>query len=243
VRVGSSCGRCGASRSWRPRPRAQLRSSSAKLERGRGGAQDAGSAAILSRCNFQGGTCPSHASESARSQRRRCAAGNQCDQDRIAAMDWQCGASRRGAGCAFLPRKLRALPRARRAKPDRQFSHPDGAGHRGCVDRRLRSHRDGPTAIRSGRRCCAVDGRRSVSTKWDGQEDVPRYAQAMPGQLESSAIDLLDSQLMYIRINPRSFTPSAGSAGSGLRDVNQFLSAHALPASWRRTRWRNMRCG
>jgi len=27
---------------------------------------------------------------------------------------------------------------------------------------------------------------------------TPRYAQAMPGQLESSAVELLDSQLMYI---------------------------------------------
>ena len=66
-----------------------------------------------------------------------------------------------------------------------------------------------------------------INAKWDGQEDVPRYAQAMPGQLESSAIDLLDSQLMYIRINPRSFTPfGLGPLEVAFETVNQFLSAH-----------------
>ena len=66
-----------------------------------------------------------------------------------------------------------------------------------------------------------------INARWDGQEDSPRYAQAMPGQLESSAVELLDDQLMYIRMNPRSFTPfGLGPLEVAFETVNQFLSAH-----------------
>ena len=66
-----------------------------------------------------------------------------------------------------------------------------------------------------------------INARWDGQEDLPRYAQAMPGQLESSAVELMDNQLMYIRMNPRSFTPfGLGPLEVAFETVNQFLSAH-----------------
>src|ERR1700756_2436204 len=49
----------------------------------------------------------------------------------------------------------------------------------------------------------------------------------MPGQLESSAVELRDDQLMYIRMNPRSFTPfGLGPLEVAFETVNQFLSAH-----------------
>ncbi len=36
----------------------------------------------------------------------------------------------------------------------------------------------------------AVDGASiRINARWDGQEETPRYAQAMPGQLESSAVE------------------------------------------------------
>ncbi len=54
-----------------------------------------------------------------------------------------------------------------------------------------------------------------------------RYAQVMPGQLESNGIELYDNQLMYIRMNPRSFTPfGLGPLEVAFETVNQFLSAH-----------------
>ena len=60
-----------------------------------------------------------------------------------------------------------------------------------------------------------------------GGQETPRYAQAMPGQLESSAVELRDDQLMYIRMNPRSFTPfGLGPLEVAFETVNQFLSAH-----------------
>jgi phage portal protein BeeE len=66
-----------------------------------------------------------------------------------------------------------------------------------------------------------------INAKWNGQIDSPRYAQALPGQLESSAVDLRDDQLMYIRMNPRSFTPfGLGPLEVAFETVNQFLSAH-----------------
>jgi phage portal protein BeeE len=66
-----------------------------------------------------------------------------------------------------------------------------------------------------------------INARWDGQPDTPRYAQALPGQLESSAIDLRDDQLMYVRMNPRSFTPfGLGPLEVAFETVNQFLSAH-----------------
>jgi hypothetical protein len=66
-----------------------------------------------------------------------------------------------------------------------------------------------------------------INARWNGQQDSPRYAQVQPGQLESNAVDLRDDQLMYIRLNPRSFTPfGLGPLEVAFETVNQFLSAH-----------------
>jgi HK97 family phage portal protein len=74
----------------------------------------------------------------------------------------------------------------------------------------------------------AVDGASiRINAKWDGQAETARYAQALPGQLESSAVELRDDQLMYVRMNPRSFTPfGLGPLEVAFETVNQFLSAH-----------------
>ena len=66
-----------------------------------------------------------------------------------------------------------------------------------------------------------------INPRWDGQPDTPRYAQVTAGQAESNAIDLCDSQLIYVRMNPRSFTPfGLGALEVAFESVNQFLSAH-----------------
>jgi HK97 family phage portal protein len=74
----------------------------------------------------------------------------------------------------------------------------------------------------------AVDGASiRVNARWDGHADNPRYLQVMPSQLESSGIELVDRQLMYIRMNPRSFTPfGLGPLEVAFETVNEFLSAH-----------------
>ena len=74
----------------------------------------------------------------------------------------------------------------------------------------------------------AVDGASiRVNAKWDGTAESARYAQVLPGQMESAAVELRDDQLIYLRMNPRSFTPfGLGPLEVAFETVNQFMSAH-----------------
>ena len=153
-------------------------------------------------------------------------------KDRIAAMDWQVRA-RRGAKpeeIAFLPGKLRALRRTlEEPNPVDSFrtlieqAIEDAlTGGFGAIEMEPTGDPERPAML------WPVDGASiRINARWDGQEDTPRYAQAAPGQLESSAVELRDDQLMYIRMNPRSFTPfGLGPLEVAFETVNQFLSAH-----------------
>jgi phage portal protein BeeE len=153
-------------------------------------------------------------------------------KDRIAAMDWQVRLKRgvRADDVAFLPRKLRALRRMLD-----EPNHVDSfrtlmeqaiedalTGGFGAIEMESTGDPERPAMM------WAVDGASiRINARWDGSEDVPRYAQAVPGQLESNAIELRDNQLMYVRMNPRSFTPfGLGPLEVAFETVNQFLSAH-----------------
>jgi len=153
-------------------------------------------------------------------------------KDRIAAMDWQVRLRRgaRGEDVAFLERKLRALRRMLE-EPNagdsfrtlmEQVIEDALTGGYGAVEMEPTGDSERPAML------WAVDGASiRINARWDGEEDVPRYAQAMPGQLESNAVELLDRQLMYVRMNPRSFTPfGLGPLEVAFETVNQFLSAH-----------------
>jgi HK97 family phage portal protein len=74
----------------------------------------------------------------------------------------------------------------------------------------------------------AVDGATiQIDVKWDGNPDVPRYAQATGSLGKQSLVPLLDDELMYIRLNPRSHTPfGLGRLEVAFETVNQFLSAN-----------------
>jgi len=74
----------------------------------------------------------------------------------------------------------------------------------------------------------AVDGATiEVDITWDGSPDKPRYAQATGGLGKKNLIPLLDDDLMYIRLNPRSHTPfGLGRLEVAFETVNQFLSAN-----------------
>ena len=153
-------------------------------------------------------------------------------KDRIAAMDWQVRL-RRGVkpeDVAFLPRKLRAL-RLSLEEPNQvesfrtlieQAIEDALTGGFGAIEMEPTGNPERPAMM------WAVDGASiRINAKWDGSDDAPRYAQAVPGQLESSAVELRDSQLIYIRMNPRSFTPfGLGPLEVAFETVNQFLSAH-----------------
>ena len=153
-------------------------------------------------------------------------------KDRVAAMDWQVRLKRgvRQEDVALASRKLQALRRSLEEPNSsdsfrtlmEQAIEDVLTGGYGAIEMEATGDPERPAML------WAVDGASiRLNARWDGQQEVPRYAQAMPGQVESSAVELLDSQLMYIRMNPRSFTPfGLGALEVAFETVNQFLSAH-----------------
>jgi HK97 family phage portal protein len=153
-------------------------------------------------------------------------------KDRIAAMDWQIRVRRgvRPGDIAFAERKLRSLRRTLE-EPNavdsfrtlmEQAIEDALTGGFGAIEMEPTGDPDRPAMM------WPVDGASiRINARWDGQADTPRYAQVLPGHMESTAIDLRDDQLMYIRMNPRSFTPfGLGPLEVAFETVNQFLSAH-----------------
>ena len=153
-------------------------------------------------------------------------------KDRIASMDWQVRV-RRGAGPGDeveVTKKLTALRRMLE-EPNavdsfrtlmEQVIEDALTGGYGAIEMEPTGDAERPAML------WAVDGASiRINARWDGQAETPRYAQALPGQLESSAVELRDDQLMYVRMNPRSFTPfGLGPLEVAFETVNQFLCAH-----------------
>jgi HK97 family phage portal protein len=153
-------------------------------------------------------------------------------KDRISSMDWQVRVRRgvQAGDVELASEKLRALRRMLE-EPNavdsfrtliEQVIEDALTGGFGAIEMEPTDDEGRPAML------WAVDGASiRINGRWDGQPETPRYAQAMPGQLESSAVELLDNQLMYIRMNPRSFTPfGLGPLEVAFETVNQFLSAH-----------------
>ena len=66
-----------------------------------------------------------------------------------------------------------------------------------------------------------------VDAAWNGDAEVPRYAHAANPFHTAEVKPLLDRELMYIRLNPRTHTPlGLGRVEVAFDSVNQFLSAH-----------------
>jgi HK97 family phage portal protein len=78
----------------------------------------------------------------------------------------------------------------------------------------------------------AVDGATiEIDPAWDGDAARPRYAQSLCSQprglLTAERVPLLDDELMYLRLNPRTHTPfGLGRLEVAFETVNQFLSAN-----------------
>ena len=153
-------------------------------------------------------------------------------KDRIAAMDWQVRVRRgvRPGDVECAGEKMRALRRMLE-EPNavdnfrtliEQVIEDALTGGFGAIEMEPTGDEERPAML------WAVDGASiRINGRWDGQVETPRYAQVAPGQMESSAVDLLDRQLMYVRMNPRSFTPfGLGPLEVAFETVNQFLSAH-----------------
>jgi HK97 family phage portal protein len=153
-------------------------------------------------------------------------------KDRIAAMDWQVRV-RRGyepSAVVELEKKRWALRRVLEEPNEtdsfrtvlEQAIEDALTGGFGAIEMEATGDAERPAML------WPVDGASiRINAKWDGRVDTPRYAQAVTGQLESGAVELRDDQLMYIRMNPRSFTPfGLGPLEVAFETVNQFLSAH-----------------
>ncbi|KAA6456067.1 phage portal protein [Acidobacteria bacterium AB60] len=162
-------------------------------------------------------------------------------KDRVAAMNWQIRACAPGDGCAVgeggAPGE--GQERADRQKALRlvlQEPNPSDSfrtlieqviedaltGGYGAIEMERTGDPQRPAML------WAVDGASiRINGKWDGTVETPRYAQVLPGQVESAAVELRDDQLLYLRMNPRSFTPfGLGPLEVAFETVNEFLSAH-----------------
>ena len=153
-------------------------------------------------------------------------------KDRIAAMDWQVRL-RRGSQPAEVEDcegKLAALRRVLEEPNEvdslrtllEQAIEDALTGGFGAIEMEATGDRERPAML------WAVDGASiRINAKWDGTADSMHYAQLMPGQVDAGAVELRDDQLIYIRMNPRSFTPfGLGPLEVAFETVNQFLSAH-----------------
>jgi HK97 family phage portal protein len=154
-------------------------------------------------------------------------------KDRIAAMDWQvrlrrdCAPSECPDGAARMKALRRTLEEPNGCDSFRtlieQVIEDALTGGFGAVEMEPTGDPERPAML------WAVDGASiRINAKWDGQAETARYAQASSGQ--SAAVDVVelrDDQLMYVRMNPRSFTPfGLGPLEVAFETVNQFLSAH-----------------
>jgi HK97 family phage portal protein len=74
----------------------------------------------------------------------------------------------------------------------------------------------------------AVDGATiQIDAKWNGDPEKPRYAQATGRLGQEALVPLLDDELMYVRLNPRTYTPfGLGRLEVAFETVNQLLSAN-----------------
>ena len=153
-------------------------------------------------------------------------------KDRIAAMDWQIRVRRGTPSGSVLgeQEKIRAL-RWMLEEPNavdsfrtliEQVIEDALTGGYGVIEMEPTGDDERPAVL------WPVDGASiRINARWDGQQDSPRYAQVLPGQSEASAINLNDNQLIYVRMNPRSFTPfGLGPLEVAFETVNQFLCAH-----------------
>ncbi len=153
-------------------------------------------------------------------------------KDRIASMDWQVRV-RRGVAPGEVEEADRKLKALRRTLEDpnevdsfrtliEQVIEDALTGGYGAVEMEASGDPERPAML------WAVDGASiRINSRWNGEADTARYAQAAAGQLESSAVELRDDQLMYVRMNPRSFTPfGLGPLEVAFETVNQFLCAH-----------------
>ena len=155
-----------------------------------------------------------------------------CIKDRIASMDWQVRV-KRGYNAAEVERAAERMQALRMCleEPNDTDSFRTLAeqvledllvGGFGAMEMEATGEEDRPFQL------WPVDGATiQVNVKWDGSADSPRYAQTTGRPGKEGLIPLLDDELIYIRQNPRTYTPfGLGRLEVAFETINQFLGAN-----------------
>ena len=155
-----------------------------------------------------------------------------CIKDRIASMDWQVRL-KRGFNAAQVENanERMAVLRAGMEEPNandsfrtlcEQVLEDLLVGGFGAIEMETTEDEARPFQL------WPVDGATiQINLKWDGSADSPRYAQATGKIGKDALIPLLDDELIYIRQNPRTYTPfGLGRLEVAFETINNFLSAH-----------------
>jgi len=153
-------------------------------------------------------------------------------KDRIASMDWQVRVKREylPGDVAFLTRKTTAL-RGMLLEPNdsdsfrtllEQVLEDALVGGFGAIEMEATGDPMRPAML------WPVDGATiQLDPKWNGDADSPRYAQRTGNLGPEALVPLRDDQLIYLRMNPRTYTPfGLGPLEVAFETVNSFLSAH-----------------
>jgi phage portal protein BeeE len=153
-------------------------------------------------------------------------------KDRVASMDWQVRLKRDHDPdkVAFAGRRARVLRRSLEFPNAsdsfrtliEQAIEDALVGGFGAIEMELTGDPARPFEL------WPVDGASiRINPKWDGQPESVRFAQATSLVGPDSVIPLQDNQLIYVRMNPRSYTPfGLGPLEVAFETVNAFLSAH-----------------
>jgi phage portal protein BeeE len=153
-------------------------------------------------------------------------------KDRIAAMDWQVRLKRdeNAEKVAFAAKRARILRRSLEFPNAsdsfrtliEQAIEDALVGGFGAIEMELTGDGARPFQL------WPVDGATiRIDPKWDGSPGAVRYAQATGLAGTDQMIPLDDNQLIYVRMNPRSYTPfGLGPLEVAFETVNAFLSAH-----------------
>ncbi|WP_263382787.1 phage portal protein [Granulicella arctica] len=153
-------------------------------------------------------------------------------KDRIASMDWQIKVRRGYAGVEIEDAAVRMnILRRCLEEPNandsfrvlwEQVLEDLLVGGFGAVEMELTDDPAQPFNL------FPVDGATiQIDTNWNGDASKPRYAQATGRSGMQNLVPLLDDELMYLRLNPRTHTPfGLGRLEVAFETVNQFLSAH-----------------
>ncbi len=153
-------------------------------------------------------------------------------KDRIASMDWQVRL-RRGYTAAEVPDAEARMQALRRSLEEpnavdsfrvlwEQVLEDMLVGGFGAVEVEATGEADRPL------RLWPVDGATiQIDPTWTGDPGRPRYAQVTGQPGPEGLISLLDDELIYLRLNPRSHTLfGLGKLEVAFETVNQFLSAN-----------------